>query len=157
MKAKNVELIKNYNKWFGLKYDIAYFYNVYGKNHIKTGKYATVIGIFENALENNEPIPVIGDGTQERDFTHIDDIVSGLCKIEENSKGECEYFLGTGKNHKIITVAKMFSNNIKHLPKKEGERQSSIIPSQENNDKIEWKSQIKLNEYIKEWKESETF
>ena len=146
MKSKNVELIKNYNTWFDLQYDIAYFYNVYGKNHIKTGKYATVIGIFENAVENNEPIPIIGDGDQERDFTHVDDITLGLYKIYKKSLRNKEYFLGTGENHTILKVALMFSNNIKHLPKKVGERKSSIIPSNKNNQKIGWKSQIKLKE-----------
>ena len=147
VKAKCVELIKNYHKWFQLKYNIAYFYNVYGRNHIKTGKYATVIGIFESKLENQRPIPVIGDGSQSRDFTHIDDIVSGLYNIFEQEKNE-EFFLGTGENYQLIEVAKMFSDNIEYLPEAKGERKSSIIPSK--NQPKWWKPSIKLNEYIKQ-------
>ena len=80
MKSKMVELLKNYNKWFNLKYEICYFFNVYGPKQITTGNYATVIGIFLNQFQNNEILTVVKPGTQTRDFTHISDIVDGLIK-----------------------------------------------------------------------------
>ena len=168
-KTKCVELIKNYQNWFGtftssicgqetphLRYGIAYFYNVYGKNHIKTGKMATVIGIFEDALEKGLPIPVINKGHQSRDFTHIDDIVEGLYNIftHEQYKDSGEYHLGTGVNHKIIDIAKMFSDSIQYLPKTNGERLSSLMPK--HTMPTWWKPQINIKEYIKELKVSET-
>ena len=70
-KAKNLELLENFKKWFNLKYEIIYFYNVYGKRQIETGRMATVIGIFENQFKNNKPLTVVRPGTQTRRFTHI--------------------------------------------------------------------------------------
>jgi len=159
-KTKCVELIKNYQTWYGtrtvgsgheqplLRYGIAYFYNVYGRNHIKTGKMATVIGIFEDAMEKGLPIPVIGDGQQMRDFTHIDDIVNGLYNIftKEQYEDNGEYHLGTGINHPILNIAKMFSDSIEFKTKAKGERDSSVMPK--HNPPKWWKTSIKIDEYI---------
>ncbi len=159
-KTKCVELIKNYQTWYGtrtvgsgheqplLRYGIAYFYNVYGRNHIKTGKMATVIGIYEDAMEKGLPIPVIGDGQQMRDFTHIDDIVNGLYNIfiEEKYEDNGEYHLGTGINHTILDIAKMFSDSIEFKTKAKGERSSSVMPK--HNPPKWWKTSIKIDEYI---------
>ena len=82
-KSKNVEIIKNFHLWFNLRYEICYFFNVYGNNHIKNGKYATVIAIFERQYENKEPITVVYPGTQTRDFTHVNDICDGIIKVSE--------------------------------------------------------------------------
>jgi UDP-glucose 4-epimerase len=152
-KTKCVELINNYKEWFGLKFGIAYFYNVYGRNHIKTGKMATVIGIFEDAFEKGLPIPVIGDGLQSRDFTHIDDIVNGLYNIfTEENQSNGEYHLGTGVNHKIIDIAKMFSDDIEFKPSAKGERLSSVMPT--HNPPKWWKTSIKIDEYITKLKQN---
>ena len=76
-KSKNIELIRNYNKWFGLKYEFVYFYNVYGPGQILKSHMSAVIGIFEQQYKRNKPLTVVKPGTQRRDFTHIDDIVEG--------------------------------------------------------------------------------
>ena len=158
-KTKSVELIKNYQDWFGtfthgsghetphLRYGIAYFYNVYGKNHIKTGKMATVIGIYEDAMEKGLPIPVIGDGQQSRDFTHINDIVEGLYNIftQEQYEDAGEYHLGTSINHKILDIANMFGN-VQHISKSNGERSASSMPKHKSPKW--WKTSIKIDEYI---------
>lgn len=149
-KSKSVELIKNYSQWFGLDYSIAYFYNVYGNNHIQTGKMATVIGIFEHHYLNNLPMPLIGTGEQMRDFTHINDIVEGLYNIYIKSEDENEFHLGTGESHRIIDVAKMFSNNIQYTMEFKGERRESIMPQKQPK---WWKTTIKLNEYITKFKQ----
>jgi UDP-glucose 4-epimerase len=152
MKAKNIELIKNYKEWFNLDYEVVYFYNVYGDNHIKTGKYATVIGIFEDKYEKNQPIPIVGDGSQSRDFTHITDIVDGIYRASMYGKGDGEYFLGTGTNWTLKEVAQMFEKfgaTVKHIDKRRGERISSIIPNMEANEYIGFKSTIELDEYVK--------
>ena len=74
-KAKNLELLENMKKWFNFKYEIIYFYNVYGPNQIGKGSMATVIGIFEDFYKRKKPLPVVRPGTQSRRFTHIDDTV----------------------------------------------------------------------------------
>ena len=74
-KSKNLELLENLKKWFKLKYEIIYFYNVYGKGQISKGDMATVIGIFQNQFKKNKPLTVVKPGTQTRRFTHISDTV----------------------------------------------------------------------------------
>ena len=75
-KSKNLELLENLKKWFNLKYEIIYFYNIYGPRQIKSGKMATVIGIFENQFKNKKKLTVVKPGTQTRRFTHISDTVN---------------------------------------------------------------------------------
>ena len=79
-KSKNLELLENLKKWFGFKYEVIYFYNVYGPRQISSGKMSTVIGIFENAFKNKKPLPVVRPGTQSRRFTHIDDTIK-ICYL----------------------------------------------------------------------------
>lgn len=150
-KAKNIELIKNYRDWFGLDYEICYFYNVYGDNHIRKGKYATVIGIFENQIINGEPLTVVKPGDQSRDFTHIQDVCKGILAASEmNINGE--YFLRFGKNYTLMEVAERFSNNINLIPKRRGERFSSVYVESESNDQLPWKAEIDLMDYIDDFK-----
>ena len=99
------ELCKLYSEVYDLPTTICRFYNVYGSHHIRTGNYATVIGIFENQYLNNKPLTIVGNGEQKRDFTHINDIVNGLVKcIGKNYRGEI-FELGSGTNYSINEVA----------------------------------------------------
>jgi len=120
-KAKNIEYIRNFSDWFGLEYVITYFYNVYGPGQIRTGTYATVIGIFEEQAVNGIPLTVVEPGTQTRDFTHIDDIVDGLIACYLHGQGD-GYELGTSQEWPILEVARMFSDDIEMIPARQGER-----------------------------------
>ena len=79
-KSKNLELLENLKKWFKLRYEVIYFYNVYGPGQIAKGDMATVIGIFENLYKKNKPLTVVKPGTQTRRFTHISDTIN-VCFI----------------------------------------------------------------------------
>lgn len=146
MKAKTTELIKNYANWFDLDYVITYFYNVYGPGQIETGKYSTVIGIFEDQYKNNKPLTVVSPGTQARDFTHIDDIVSGIVTCYEKASGD-GYELGFGRERKLIDVAKMFGTEIKMIPAKRGERKSGKANLTKAHE-LGWEAKIDLEDYI---------
>lgn len=147
MKAKMVELIKNYSTWFDLKYEITYFYNAYGPGQVRTGDYATVIGIFEEQYANGEPLTVVEPGEQSRDFTHINDIVSGVVLAAEKGRQD-EYPLGTATSHKIIDVAKMFNHPHVMIPERRGERfYGKAIPSL-TYQHLGWEAKIKLEDYI---------
>ena len=148
MKAKMVELINNYADWFDLKFEITYFYNAYGPGQVRTGDYATVIGIFEEQYANGEPLTVVEPGNQSRDFTHINDIVSGVVLAAEKGRQD-EYPLGTATSHKIIDVAKMFNHKHIMIPERRGERfYGKAIPSL-TYQHLGWVAKIKLEDYIK--------
>ena len=147
-KAKNLELLENLKKWFKFKFEVIYFYNVYGPGQIKKGPMATVIGIFENKFENKKPLTVVKPGTQTRRFTHIDDTIK-TC-YEAWKKNKClHYSISNRQVYSILQVAKMFRLKIKYLPKRPGERYASALANVSFNNKVHKRyGKIKLKEYI---------
>ncbi|XVU26072.1 NAD-dependent epimerase/dehydratase family protein [Actinoplanes sp. CA-054009] len=145
-KAKNIEYIKNYADWFGLDFAITYFYNVYGPGQITSGKYATVIGIFEDHYLRGEPLPVVSPGTQTRDFTHIDDIVRGIVLVAQKGSGD-GYLLGAGHERPILEVAEMFGVPYELIPALRGERVRGQADSTKAAE-LGWRAERRLPEYI---------
>ncbi len=147
-KSNNIQLLENLKKWFNLKFEVVYFYNVYGENQIKKGSMATVIGIFENQFENKKTLTVVSPGTQSRRFTHISDTVNTCFKAWKANK--CKYYSVTHKKaHSIISVAKMFKTKIKYLPHRPGERYASALTNiSYNNEVIRHYGKINLKDYI---------
>ena len=125
-KTKNIELIKNYSKWFGLKYELVFFYNVYGPNQIKNSSMSALIGIFESQYKKKIPLTIVKPGSQSRDFTHVDDIVHG-CYLAWTKGKQKEYMLCTNKSYSILKIAKMFGSKFKFLKSRPGDRFGSII------------------------------
>ena len=147
-KSKNLELLENLKKWFGLKFEIIYFYNVYGPRHIKTGKMATVIGIFEEQYKKNQSLSIVKPGTQTRRFTHINDTIS-VC-YEAWIKNKCAYYsISSKESYNIKEVAKMFNSKIKLIKARAGERYSSALTNMSLNNKIIRRyGKIHLKDYI---------
>lgn len=155
VKAKTVELIKNWQTWFGNpEYVITYFYNVYGPRQICQGKYSTVIGIFENQYQRKEPLTIVRPGTQSRDFTHVNDIVAGIIICAAKGSGD-GYQLGAGREKTILEIAKMFSTKIKMIPAKKGERTSGRADSIKAR-KLGWRPRIKIENYIADFVKKQT-
>ena len=145
------ELCKLYSEVYGLNTTICRFYNVYGEHHIRSGTYATVIGIFENQFLNNEPLTIVGDGEQRRDFTHIDDIVDGLIKcIGKNHKGEI-FELGSGVNYSINEVANIFDCETKYIPPRPGEYDVTLCDYSKAKKELGYEPKGDLKNYIKNW------
>ena len=148
VKAKMVELIKNYGKWFNLKYEIVYFYNVYGPGQIEKGDYATVIGIFERQYRDGEILTVVSPGTQERDFTHIEDIVNGTILISQQNLNH-EWFLRKGDPKTIIQIANLFDKDKwVMVEQRRGERQTADIVENDTNKILGWKPKHTIEKYI---------
>ncbi len=134
-KAKNLELLENLKKWFNFKYEVIYFYNVYGPGQICKGKMATVIGIFEEAFKKDKPLPVVLPGSQSRRFTHIDDTVE-ICYLAWKKNMSRHYSISNKKSFSIFEVAKMFKSKIKFLKKRPGERYSSALTKMNLSNKV---------------------
>ena len=147
-KAKNLELLENLKKWFNFKFEVIYFYNVYGPRQIRSGKMATVIGIFENQFKNKKPLTVVKPGTQTRRFTHIDDTVK-IC-FEAWKKNKCAHYSISSKDfYSIKEVAKMFNSKIKLLKMRPGERYASALTNISQNSRIIKRyGKIHLKDYI---------
>lgn len=147
------EVCKMYKKTYGMDIEIARFYNVYGPGEIVEGDWAAVIGIWRRQANAHEPITIVGDGEQRRDFTHVDDIVDGLYRIGFKTEvHEDAWELGTGLNYSINEVYLMFKErfgtDFVYIPEQSGNYRKTL---RENNDTIErlnWKPTDKLQDYI---------
>ena len=148
-KTKNLELLENLKKWFNFKYEVIYFYNVYGPYQICEGDMATVIGIFENYYKKGKALPVVKPGTQPRRFTHISDTVE-ICLKAWKKKLCRHYSIANKKTYSVVQVAKMFNTKIKYLPKREGERYASALINKNLSNKVHrYFGKIELKNYIK--------
>ena len=147
-KSKNLELLENLKKWFNFKYEIIYFYNVYGDKQIQIGPMATVIGIFQNQFKNNKSLTVVKPGTQTRRFTHISDTIDVCIKAWKANK--ClHYSISHKKSYSIEDVAKMFGTNIRYLAPRQGERYASALTKISYKNKIiRYYGKINLKDYI---------
>jgi UDP-glucose 4-epimerase len=147
-KSKNLELLENLKKWFNFKYEVVYFYNVYGPRQIKTGDMATVIGIFEDLYKKNKPLTVVKPGSQTRRFTHISDTVETCYEAWKNNKS-AHYSISNRKAYSIKNVAKMFGSKIILLKPRQGERFASALTKISlNNQIIRRYGKIHLKDYI---------
>ena len=153
-KSKNIELLENLKKWFNFKYEIIYFYNVYGPNQICTGNMATVIGIFQEKFKNNESLPVVLPGNQSRRFTHIEDTIDICFEAWKRNKNS-HYSISNKKSFTILEVAKLFSKKIKFLPARPGERYASALTRMNLSNKVLRRFGKKsLSKYISDFKKS---
>lgn len=147
-KAQNTELLKNYSEWYGLDYTIVYFYNVYGKGEKGSGKYATVVQKFiDKAMESNDPLPVTSPGTQLRNFTHVDDIVSGLMLAGFRGNGD-GYGIGSDYKYSILDLVDMLGCEPEMKPEKPGNRMDGELKT----DKLKalgWSAEKDLRDYIR--------
>jgi UDP-glucose 4-epimerase len=147
-KATNTTLVQNYGKWFGLDYAITYFYNVYGPREIQTGKYATLIAKFAETMRKGDPLTVVSPGTQKRNFTHVQDIVSGLKLVGDKGSGD-GYGIGHADSYTILEVAAMYGGVTKMLEERRGNRMSAPVLSDKTLG-LGWNTKKDLKTYIRE-------
>ncbi len=147
------DVCKMYKKVFGTNIEIARFYNVYGPYEITEGKWAAVIGKWRGQIQNGEPITIVGDGEQRRDFTYVGDIVDGLIKIGFlDEKHDDAWELGTGFNYSLNEVAGFFVSKfgceIERVPNQSGNYRETKRENNDALDRLEWISKDVLKEYI---------
>jgi len=155
-KSKNLELLNNLKKWFNFKYEVIFFYNVYGPKQIKTGKMATVIGIFEDCYLKGKPLPVVKPGSQSRRFTHINDTIK-VCYEAWKSNKNRYYSIANKKSYTIIEVAKLFKTKIKFLSPRRGERYASALTNMSLSNKVFKRyGKIDIKKYIQNFIKTQT-
>jgi UDP-glucose 4-epimerase len=147
-KAKNLELLENLKRWFNFRYEVIYFYNVYGEKQICKGDMATVVGIFEDHFKMGKKLPVVRPGTQARRFTHVFDTVKACIFAWRQNKCK-HYSIASKKSYSIIKLAKLFKIKIKYLPMRKGERFASALTRMNLNNKIvRLSAKIRLKDYV---------
>ena len=147
------DVCKMYRKVFGTNIEIARFYNVYGPHEITEGMWAAVIGKWRGQIQNGEPITIVGDGEQRRDFTYVDDIVDGLIKIGFGTEmHEDAWELGTGFNYSLNEVAQLFVDKfgceIERIPNQSGNYRETKRENNDALDRLEWNPKDTLKQYI---------
>lgn len=150
-KASNTELVVNFGDWFNLPYAIVYFYNVYGKREIATGKYATLIALYKEKMKRGEPLTVVSPGTQKRNFTHVDDIINGLILVGEQGYGD-EFGIGSPESFSVLEIAKMFGGEIEMLPERKGNRMTADVLTAKT-ESLGWRPVHSVCDYIKEFRD----
>ena len=146
-KFSGEELCKLYSSVYDVPTSICRFYNVYGPYQIEDGTYATLLGIFQKQYREGKPLTIVGDGEQRRDFTHIDDIVDGLIRINRAMHGEVDmryageiFELGSGKNYSINEVANMFGEKYpkEYVEQRPGEYDVTLADYSFAKDTLGW-------------------
>jgi UDP-glucose 4-epimerase len=147
-KSKNLELLENLKKWFSFRYEVIYFYNVYGERQICKGDMATVVGIFEDHFKRGKKLPVVKPGTQARRFTHVYDTIKAC--VLAWKKNKCKHYsIASRQSFSIIELAKLFKSKIKYLPMRKGERFASALTKMNLSNKIvRLSAKIRLKDYI---------
>jgi|TARA_B110000483_G_scaffold243397_1_gene332983 UDP-glucose 4-epimerase len=147
-KSKNLEMLENLKKWFKFKYEIVYFYNVYGPKQICSGSMATVIGIFEDQYSKNKSLTVVKPGSQSRRFTHVYDTVEA-CYYAWKKNNCRHYSISHNKSYTVLDVVKMFGGKMKFLSKRPGERYASALTNMNLSNKVhKIFGKIDLKKYI---------
>ena len=151
-KVNGEKLCKMYTSLYGLETVCFRYFNVYGNRQPLKGQYAPVIGIFLRQLAAGEPLTIVGDGEQRRDFTHVDDVVNAnikaaLADIDDKCFGQV-YNVGTGLNHSINEIAAMISDNVIHIPPRLGEAKISLANNTKLRETFDWEPTVKLETYL---------
>ena len=162
-KFSGEELCKLYSSVYDVSTSICRFYNVYGPYQLEDGPYCTVVGVFQNQYKNGEPLTITSDGEQRRDFTHVDDIVDGLVRVNRAIHGEVdmryageEFELGRGVNHSINEIADMFGKDYprEYIPARKGEYDRTLCEDKRAHELLDWNPTINLDDYIRDFVET---
>jgi len=142
------EIVKLYQEHYNLKASIVRFYNVYGPHQLTEGGYTTLIGRWLNNIEKGIDCEIYGDGNQRRDFTHVDDIVDALIRIQKQQAYDNNFELGRGRNHSVNEIAEMLNIIPIYKPSKPGEARNTLNTDTLAKDILGWDPQIDLEDYF---------
>ncbi len=151
-KVNGEKLCTMYTNLFGLDTVIFRYFNVYGERQPLRGQYTPVVGIFLRQLAAGEPLTIVGDGEQRRDFTHVSDVVNAnvmaaISNQEPEAFGQV-YNVGTGINHSINEIAALISDNVEYIPPRLGESRITLADNSKINRTFGWRPQVKLEDWI---------
>jgi len=153
-KVSGEELCKLYTSLYGLKTIIFRYFNVYGERSPTTGQYAPVIGVFLRQKNSNQPLTIVGDGEQRRDFVHVLDVananlMAALANLDDECYGQV-YNIGSGENISILEIAQMISEDYIHIPPRDGEARTTLACIDKVRNTFGWEPNLKVKRWIEE-------
>jgi UDP-glucose 4-epimerase len=147
------KICRMYTELFKLKTVIFRYFNVYGPRQPKRGQYAPVIGIFLRQKESLEPLTIVGDGSQRRDFIHVQDVINAnICAAEHNITNDLYgtvFNVGSGQNYSILEIANMISDKHRFLEPRKGEMKETLADISKIQQYLPWQPTVDLEDYIK--------
>ena len=145
-KAKNTELVERFGDWFGLKFAIVYFYNVYGGREIKAGRYATLIAKCVALRESGGVLDIVSPGTQRRNFTYIDDVIEGVMLVANGGFGD-GFGIGNNESYSIVEIANLFGLEYRFVNERRGNRLAGPVHSEKLR-KLGWEPKVSISDYV---------
>ena len=144
---------KMYSDLYGLETVVLRYFNVFGERSPTRGQYAPVIGIFQRQKDAGEPLTIVGDGTQRRDFIYVGDVaraneLAALMPGVKDHLGEV-FNVGSGINYSVQEIADAISDNQTYIPKRDGEMETTWSNIDKVNKVIGWKPEVDVLEWIK--------
>lgn len=151
-KVTGEKLCKMYNDLFNIKTIAFRYFNVYGERHPIKGHYAPVVGLFIKQNQEGNPLTIVGDGEQRRDFTHVSDVVNAnilaiTCDFDDSAFGQV-YNVGNGKNYSINEIAAMISNNTFNIPARIGEARVTLSNTEKIRSVFGWSPKVDLPDWV---------
>lgn len=151
-KVSGEKMCKIYSSLYGLKTVVLRYFNVYGDREPTRGQYAPVVGLFLKQHKNGEPLTIVPDGSQRRDFTHISDVVSAnmlAMEVEHHNYGEF-FNIGTGRNHSVLELAHMISDKTVMVEPRHGEAYITLADNTKAKTVLGWEPKYRIEDYINE-------
>ena len=148
-KVNGEKLCSVYTQLFGIETIIFRYFNVYGERQPSKGEFAPVVGLFMKQFKDKQPLTIVGDGNQKRDFTHVSDVVEAniLASQVKNGFGEV-YNIGFGQNYSILDIANMISDNVTFVPARIGEARETLASYKKFNNLTGWTPKVSLKEWL---------
>ena len=146
------DLCEMYSRIYDIQSVVLRYFNVYGQRQPTKGQYAPVIGIFQKQFKENRNLTIVGNGTQKRDYTHVDDVISAnLLSVKKQLSSKYEVFnVGTGTNYSVLDIAKVIGGIYEFVPKRKGEAKETLADISKIRKHLNWVPRIKVHKWIKE-------
>ena len=151
-KVAGEKLCKMYYDLYGLETIIFRYFNVYGERQPLQGEYAPVVGLFQIQAQKGEPLTIVGDGEQRRDFTHVSDVVeanilAAFAELDSNAFGKV-YNVGCGRNYSVNEIANMISDNQVHIPPRLGESRFTLADTTRIRETLGWEPKVEIKDWL---------
>lgn len=151
-KTAGEDFCRMYTNLYGLETVTFRYFNVYGERQPAKGQYAPVVGLFQRQSAAGEPMTIVGDGEQTRDYTHVSDVVeANIAAMNAPKEASGELFnIGTGTRYSVNDIAKLVGGEVTHIPPRLGEARDTQADNSKARRILNWEPKVKLEDWLNE-------